>query len=804
MKHRFLLTCLATAFTLLMAGNAALAQTTFPRLTVIEEFTSATCGPCVAASEALLETVKMSNGIVSVRFHMHYPAPNDPWNNENKPDADTRHSYYGVTGIPAGFMNGKVTSITNPAAMLQQAAIDNAQGAPLKLDVTEVRTGNKVDVTVRCTTNVALNSHRLHVAVVSKYAPWPELPQTLANSNGEDEFYDAMNLMLPDADGTSITMAAASEQTWNFSYTVKSGKTWPEGQQYVIAYVQNTVDKSVLNAGTSLKTVYAQVEPVSPKWELVDKGASAAKTIKITNPTDKELVCALEIVNAENLAQNGWNASLSSSEVVLGPGESGNVIINSTAVTRAFFARIELKVTPVVSSGFSEESSITVGYLTRGTRAAVYYGVTGYAAGAAIPAFASKFGADIAYVEFSTEVLAAFPPESTFEAIILPCGYDGRFGIAALTPYADAMLKANKGVWLTAPVALGIILSDTWRSQPGFPQAKAFFESYGIGLRTTEARNDGRYYTSFTMSGVASDPISNGWTATANNGNPQTWPVYMAFQDLLTLQSGTCTAFVHAAGSTQNIVGVRHENGTKRFVFTCFGAEHLGIEAQRNSITEKVLEYILPSTQANKPVISVSTESLVFGNVMVGENLDKTLTITNTGTADLELTSVNVAGNDATAFDVIEGRIPGGQKATVAPGGTYVVKVRFSPTTVKSSFLASLVMAGNATAPTVRLSGGSVASSVETEAVSETGSISMRLVGSNPVTASTNIELTSTAPVTVNVIDNAGRSVATLFEGQPAGTTLLNLNAATLTAGTYTVVATSGDEHAVLTVVVIR
>ena len=74
------------AITIAFSAFNSMAQNSFKRLTVIEEFTSATCPPCVAASQALLQVVKMSNNIVSVRFHMDWPAPGDPWNLANPTD----------------------------------------------------------------------------------------------------------------------------------------------------------------------------------------------------------------------------------------------------------------------------------------------------------------------------------------------------------------------------------------------------------------------------------------------------------------------------------------------------------------------------------------------------------------------------------------------------------------------------------------------------------------------------------------------------------------------------------------------
>jgi hypothetical protein len=804
MNSRFLLFGFVAILVGLAVNTTTQAQNTYPRLTIIEEFTSATCGPCVAASTAMKDVVKLSKGIVSVRFHMNWPAPGDPWNVENSTDHMGRRTYYGVSGIPYARMNGVETSPTSSSGMLVKAQADNAKGSPVKIDVSEVKNGNVYTVTVKVTSNISLSGHKLHVAVVSKFAPYPGLSSSLPGSNGEEEFYDAMNKMLPNYNGTSLNIAAGADETFTFTYNKGTGNTWPANQQYVVAYIQNEVDKSVLNAGTNLNVVHANVEMVSPTWEPIDRGASGAKRVKISNPTNSELVCTLEISNAASLAQSGWNATLSSSEAVIPAKGSVEVTINSTAVNRAFFAPIELVATPVVSSGISEATAVTCGYLTNNSRIGVYYGLSNYANGAAIPVFASKYGNDAAYLPFSTDVLAAFPPEASFDVAVLPTGYDGRFSIINVTPIAQAMLNAGKGVWISSPVGVAVAVNPNNQQYQGYPACKAFFESFGIGLGSTTARNDGQRYTQFNMTGIPNDAVAGGWTGKGNDGNPNTWPVYMANQDILTLQSNRCKAFIYAESNTSNIVGVRFDEGNTRFVFTSFGAEHVGVEAARNAITEKILTYLLPTTTANKPVISVSTQTLTFGGVMVGNHVDKVLTVTNTGNADLELTEVVLGGSDGTAFDIVGGYIEAGKKVTVAPNGTYPITVRFEPMTPKSSYSGTLTFKSNTTNPNVQLTGSGLASSVETDAVSETGSISMHLVGSNPVTERSAIELRSTANVNVMVVDASGRTVANLYNGVPNGSTMVNINSTTLPSGTYNVVATNGSEHATITIVVTR
>ena len=82
-----------------------------------------------------------------------------------------------------------------------------------------------------------------------------------------------------------------------------------------------------------------------------------------------------------------------------------------------------------------------------------------------------------------------------------------------------------------------------------------------------------------------------------------------------------------------------------------------------------VVEWELQDPSA--PEITLSSSALNFGDVLVGTDSDLTLSISNEGDADLNVSNVSVAGSGfSTDF---------GGAFTVAPGGSYDVTVTFSP-----------------------------------------------------------------------------------------------------------------------------
>lgn len=105
------------------------------------------------------------------------------------------------------------------------------------------------------------------------------------------------------------------------------------------------------------------------------------------------------------------------------------------------------------------------------------------------------------------------------------------------------------------------------------------------------------------------------------------------------------------------------------------------------------------------PKVTIETGSnLDFALVRVGESVQDRVIITNTGTADLELSGFAITGADASAFAVVSG----GTTATLAPKEKHTVWISFSPTQARD-YSAELSFNHNAGgSSTVQLSGSGI------------------------------------------------------------------------------------------------
>lgn len=116
------------------------------------------------------------------------------------------------------------------------------------------------------------------------------------------------------------------------------------------------------------------------------------------------------------------------------------------------------------------------------------------------------------------------------------------------------------------------------------------------------------------------------------------------------------------------------------------------------------------ASTSTSPTVTLSPSSLAFGSVSLGSTAAQTLTLTNTSTVPLSVSSLQISGTNSADFSAVN------SCATVAGGATCSIPVTFAPAAVGSR-TATLSLNDNATGSpqTVTLNGaGSTAPSVFT------------------------------------------------------------------------------------------
>jgi len=236
---------------------------TVPRYTLLEGFTSSTCPPCVQGNVNLKNVLTQNDAqggkYTLIKYQMSWPGNGDPYYTL---EGATRRGLYGVGSVPwlhYDGVNNMNTSSFNNSRLLA------AQAEPCVIGVTGNFwvEGQTVKGAVNVTSTIDISENfKLFVAIVEK--------RTVNNysTNGEKEFNQVMKKFIPDADGIILSGLIANEAitkelTWEFkgNYRKPANANSPINHNTehsvenfanleVVAWVQNTATKRMLNSGT--------------------------------------------------------------------------------------------------------------------------------------------------------------------------------------------------------------------------------------------------------------------------------------------------------------------------------------------------------------------------------------------------------------------------------------------------------------------------------------------------------------------------------------------------------------------------
>jgi hypothetical protein len=242
------ITLLVAALVMLITYVNAQSQ----RLVLFEEFTQASCPPCASTNPALNTMLNANQSkVVSVKYQTSWPGV-DPMNAQNPSEVATRVTYYGVTGVPDGELDGGQGFSGQPASMT--AAMVNTRynvTSPFTIDVTHNLTHNPdvihAHAVITATGAVTGTTLVAQMAVIERRVYFSSPPGT----NGEKEFEGVMKKMLPNASGTTLpnTWSVGASQTIDLDWTLSN--VYDTNQLAVVVWVQDNSNQHVIQAGYS-------------------------------------------------------------------------------------------------------------------------------------------------------------------------------------------------------------------------------------------------------------------------------------------------------------------------------------------------------------------------------------------------------------------------------------------------------------------------------------------------------------------------------------------------------------------------
>ena len=234
------------------------------RVSLYEGFSSSTCGPCAAANPGL-HTLLMANNantagskVAVVKYQMNYPSPgNDP---AYTAECGTRHTFYGVSGIPQGEIDGGFGYEGHPAG-LDQTIIDAATATPAPVKISANASYNGATITVTGSVSSYANisgNNKLMMALIEDHINTADGAHG-TQSNGETDWYEVMRKMGAGTSGTNIgNMTDGGNYPFNVSTTFTgytgTGTGTPKiftniGQMTAVVWVQDLTTKVVYQAG---------------------------------------------------------------------------------------------------------------------------------------------------------------------------------------------------------------------------------------------------------------------------------------------------------------------------------------------------------------------------------------------------------------------------------------------------------------------------------------------------------------------------------------------------------------------------
>ena len=225
------------------AGNNVMSKDVFAawgstqRITMIEHFTSSTCGPCVSVNYTMNQLTTNNPGkFTYTKYQMNWPGNGDAYYTQ---DGEARRVYYSCDAVPTVIFNGEQINASLAQSLLEMEnnnpAYANISGA-FNID------GNTINITADFMSYIKLENVAAFVSVNEK--------ETTGNvgSNGETSFNHVMMKLLDSADGNIISIEPGDYQRLEFSFDMSSTHVEDMNDLEVAFWLQDLSNKNVFNS----------------------------------------------------------------------------------------------------------------------------------------------------------------------------------------------------------------------------------------------------------------------------------------------------------------------------------------------------------------------------------------------------------------------------------------------------------------------------------------------------------------------------------------------------------------------------
>lgn len=299
---------------LFATAQYAIAQS--PRMNIVEEFTSAHCGPCALYNPPFMALIKANESKVFVMKYQHnIPGP-DTMYLQNPTEVDNRATYYSIMGNPNGKANGQqlVPSPPYPANQVnsighyKQAHVDtlpatSAFEITIQATLNAAKDSITATVGIKCTKAFTGTTMKLRAALLETLEF-----STAPGGNGEKKFENVMRKMYPDANGTTVNNTWTVGQTQSITLKGKVpdyvNKTSPSLR--FVVFVQDDANKKIEQAGIKSLGATTSIENVvnAQTFELYPNPAEGLLNVSIDAVAKADITYNVTNIVGQQVTEN--------------------------------------------------------------------------------------------------------------------------------------------------------------------------------------------------------------------------------------------------------------------------------------------------------------------------------------------------------------------------------------------------------------------------------------------------------------------------------------------------------------------
>ena len=229
---------------------------TADKIVLLEDFANVSCDPCVTSNKIVESLTNIRYGpskLVAVKFPTNFPSPNDPFYLAIPEICDARMLYYNIFFAPTTIIDGILYPIsTDSLSIIEKIDERLALSPQFGLEVTDSAAGGNYFINVTLqeinTTGLNLDEIVLHTVITETDIEFENPP----GSNGETKFYDVVRSTLPTLNGESLAnIVQMGEISYEIDETLSTA--WDMNHVHTVIYVQNTMNKEVYQAGSTIE-----------------------------------------------------------------------------------------------------------------------------------------------------------------------------------------------------------------------------------------------------------------------------------------------------------------------------------------------------------------------------------------------------------------------------------------------------------------------------------------------------------------------------------------------------------------------